>query len=361
MNVLTRLSEEPGFAYLKDAISREDVDYIAVKLAQEQWDYEQEGLTAPAAALIAIALTIATGGAGAGLAGLASTSVGGAMANAAFSSLVSQAGVMFINNKGDVGKTLKGLGKSSTVKQIAQATITAGVAQGIDNYLGKALTETQKVGNGAIHATVNNQLVRGIVQGAGGALTENLLYGTDFETALKNNLTAQLVDGISANIYSGTVKGLDSQTQSELINNLSHKLAAGLTGCISSKAKDKSCEAGAVGAVIGEMVGDWMTDDYEIEINGKKYLTFEKGSAEYNKILNTAKLTAGSIALLYDFDVDTAVGSAGQAVVNNGLKAVVQTIKIAGKLVKIAVKNGKVTIKDLKELLKKKVLILLMI
>lgn len=99
MNVLTRLSEESGFAYLKDAISREDVDYIAVKLAQEQWDYEQEGLTAPAAALIAIALTIATGGAGAGLAGLASTSVGGAMANAAFSSLVSQAGVMFINNK----------------------------------------------------------------------------------------------------------------------------------------------------------------------------------------------------------------------------------------------------------------------
>lgn len=321
VNVLTRLSEEPGFAYLKDAISREDVDYIAVKLAQEQWDYEQEGLTAAAAALIAIALTIATGagglvagGMGAGLTGATAGTVTATMANAAFSSLVSQAGVMFINNKGDIGKTLKNLGKSSTIKQMAQATITAGVAQGIDNYLGKALTETQKVGNGAVNAGVNDKLVRGIVQGAGGALTENLLYGTDFETALKNNLMAQLVDGVSAHVYSEHVKGLDTNA---FIDNISHKLAAGLTGCISAKAKDKSCEAGAVGAVIGEMVGDWMTNDYEIEINGKKYLTFEKGSAEYNKILNTAKLTAGSIALLYDFDVDTATQSAEHAVVNN--------------------------------------------
>lgn len=35
--------------------SIEDVDYIAVKLAQEQWDYKQERLTVAAAALIAIA------------------------------------------------------------------------------------------------------------------------------------------------------------------------------------------------------------------------------------------------------------------------------------------------------------------
>lgn len=327
VNVLTRLSEEPGFAYLKDAISREDVDYIAVKLAQEQWDYEQEGLTAAAAALIAIALTIATAGAGAAVTTAVSTQLGalgvgagvssvmGAMAGAAFQSLVSQAGVTLINNKGDMGKTLKDLGKSSTVKQIAQATITAGVAQGIDNYLDKALKATQEVGNGAVNAGVNDKLVRGIVQGAGGALTENLLYGTDFETALKNNLMAQLVDGVSAHVYSEHVKGLDTNA---FIDNISHKLAAGLTGCISAKAKDKSCEAGAVGAVIGEMVGDWMTNDYEVtQPDGRKVLVLS--DKDYNRILNTAKLTAGSIALLYDFDVDTATQSAGQVVKNNSV------------------------------------------
>lgn len=322
--LLTKLAQEDGFGYLHDIVSREDVDFTAVKLAKEQWNYKQEGLTPAAAALISIALTMATGPGGLTSSGLGATITGAtsntaaAMANTAFLSLVSQATVTLINNKGNLNQTLKDLGKSSVVKQLAQAVISAGITQNLDNYLNKALTQTQKVGNGAVSATVNDKLVRGIVQGAGGALTENLLYGTDLNTALKKNLTAQLVDGISASVYTHGVKPLDSATKSELINNLSHKLAAGLTGCLSNKAKDKSCEAGAVGAIIGEMVGDWMVnDDIQAKINAG---VIGPGTAEYNKIMNTAKLTAGSIALLYDFDVDTAVGSAGEAVRWNGLE-----------------------------------------
>lgn len=325
VNVLDRLSHEPGFNYLEGVIQRDDVDFTAVKLAQEQWDYKQEGLTPAAAALIAIAVTIATSGAGAaGVASLGVTTttatgsftVAGAMANAAFSSLVSQASITLINNKGNVGQTLKDLGHSSTVKQIAQATITAGVTQGLDNYLDKAFQSTKALENGAsVQASINEKIIRGVVQGTGNALTDSLLNGTDLETALKNNLTAQFVDGITSSIYSNGVKRLDDDT---LIANISHKLAAGLTGCLSSKAKDKSCEAGAVGAVIGEMVGDWMIDDdVQARINSGE---IQPGTEEYNRILNTAKLTAGAVALLYDFDVDTAVGSADQAIVNNALE-----------------------------------------
>ncbi|MFC0821251.1 DUF6973 domain-containing protein [Moraxella marmotae] len=64
---------------------------------------------------------------------------------------------------------------------------------------------------------------------------------------------------------------------------------------------------------------------------------------EYNKILNTAKLTAGSIALLYGFDVDTAVGSAGVAVENNSLKK--QTL-FAAKNPIIAAEIGSVAYGD---------------
>ncbi|MDO4895569.1 hypothetical protein [Moraxella sp.] len=118
------------------------------------------------------------------------------------------------------------------------------------------------------------------------------------------------MDGISASVYTHGVKPLDNATKSELINNLSHKLAAALTGCLFAKA------AGAVGAVVGEMVGDWMTNDYEvIQPDGKKALVLS--NKDYNKILNTAKLTAGAVALLYDFNVDVAVGSAEHAVKNN--------------------------------------------
>ncbi|STY87907.1 Possible hemagglutinin (DUF638) [Moraxella ovis] len=66
------------------------------------------------------------------------------------------------------------------------------------------------------------------------------------------------------------------------------------------------------------MVGDWL-------VTGELRQRFESGeikpgSDDYNKVLNTARLTAGSIALLYDFDVDTAANEAGEAVENNALK-----------------------------------------
>lgn len=48
-----------------------------------------------------------------------------------------------------------------------------------------------------------------------------------------------------------------------------------------------------------------------------------------------------------------AANVAAEAVENNSLRAVVQTVKIAGKLIQVVVKNGKVTIRDLKTILNK--------
>jgi filamentous hemagglutinin len=52
------------------------------------------------------------------------------MANAAFTSLAAQASITLINNKGDIGKTLRDLGRSSTVKNMI---VAAGVA-GVNSY-----------------------------------------------------------------------------------------------------------------------------------------------------------------------------------------------------------------------------------
>ena len=65
------------------------------------------------------------------------------------------------------------------------------------------------------------------------------------------------------------------------------------------------------------MVGDWL-------VTGELRQRFESGeikpgSDDYNKVLNTTRLTAGAIALLYDFDVDTAANEALVAVQNNAL------------------------------------------
>lgn len=95
------------------------------------------------------------------------------------------------------------------------------------------------------------------------------------------------------------------------------------------------------------MVGDWLvTEKLKQSIESGE---IKLGSDEYNKLLNTVKITAGAIALLYDFDVDTAVNEALVAVENNGLKAVVSSLKIGNKLRNIYKKNNRLTWVDARQ------------
>jgi filamentous hemagglutinin len=64
---------QPGMGYLNELTTRTDVNWQPVKLAHDQWDFKQEGLTPAGAALLSVAVAWATGG----------------MANAAFTSLAS--------------------------------------------------------------------------------------------------------------------------------------------------------------------------------------------------------------------------------------------------------------------------------
>lgn len=66
------------------------------------------------------------------------------------------------------------------------------------------------------------------------------------------------------------------------------------------------------------MVGDWL-------VTGELRQRFESdeikpGSDDYNKVLNTAHLTAGAITLLYDFDVDVAAGMRRMLVLKNHIQ-----------------------------------------
>jgi hypothetical protein len=133
------LSQQPGMGYLNDLAARKDVNWQPVKLAYESWNYQQEGLTPAGAALIGFAVAMSTGGAGANLFG-ANGVLSQAAANAAFSSLAAQASIMLINNKGDIGKTLKDMANSQTVKNTIIAAGVAGVTSYTDAW-GTTLTD----------------------------------------------------------------------------------------------------------------------------------------------------------------------------------------------------------------------------
>jgi hypothetical protein len=153
------LSSQPGLAYINDLAKRNDINWNQVSLVHDQWSYSQQGLTPAGAALLTIAVMVATGGVGAELAGTASTATtagvatttttmagttlattvgttttftaAGAAMNAGFSALAAQASVSLANNGGDISKTLKDLGSSSTVKNTLVAMATAGVGTSV--------------------------------------------------------------------------------------------------------------------------------------------------------------------------------------------------------------------------------------
>jgi len=160
---IAALSAQPGMGYLNDLTARNDVNWQPVTLAHESWDHTKEGLTPAGAALLSVAVAWATAGTGAGLVGgtVTSTSAAGvtttvtttagAMANAAFTSLANQAAITLVNNKGDIGKTLRDLGRSSTFK----ATLSAGFVQQVAQSAGvKAVAGVLLLG-GELGDTVN--------------------------------------------------------------------------------------------------------------------------------------------------------------------------------------------------------------
>ncbi|WP_310611364.1 DUF637 domain-containing protein [Limnohabitans sp.] len=174
------LSTQPGMGYLNDLAARKDVNWQPVKLAYDSWNYQQSGLTPAGAALVAVAVAWATGGTGAGLVGAADGTMSAAMANAAFSSLAAQASITLINNKGDVGKTLKELGSSQTVK----ATLTAMLTAGVLDKLGATATMKDLSGQTGF----SEKLTYNLINATGRALTNTAINGGNLEDALKQAL-----------------------------------------------------------------------------------------------------------------------------------------------------------------------------
>ncbi len=128
-DTVAALAQQPQTAWIAQVAQRDDVTWKRVQEIHDAWDYKSQGLSGPASVVIAIA--IATQGAGAGLLGAAMgggalTGAGGAMASAAFTSIVAQASLSLINNQGNLGAALKDLGSSSALKSLAVSVASAG-------------------------------------------------------------------------------------------------------------------------------------------------------------------------------------------------------------------------------------------
>ncbi len=367
---ILKLANQPGNTYLKDLVNRNDVDWQQVLLTQKDWDYKSQGLTGAGAALIVIIVTIATMGTGTaaaagaaggtaasgttvglgasmlGTAGVTTTAAGaivpstlGVMANAAVTSLAAQASVGLINNGGDIGKTLKEMGSKDSIKNLAASVVTAGLLSQVGTALNLKPDST----------LLSDRLVNNFTTSVGSTLVQTAINGGNLGDNLQVALLAGLAGALQGELASQIGTSLD-KVDPNIFEYTIHKIAHAAVGCAAAAATKSSCEAGAIGAGVGEIVAGLMPEP----ANGIEYTDAEK-----LKIRNIGKLVSGTVAAYTGYDVNTAANSADTAIQNNSLvrlatttgKLLVKAAEIYGDIKKAnkGIVDSKVFVQKLKD------------
>ncbi|MDP7923454.1 two-partner secretion domain-containing protein [Acinetobacter baumannii] len=309
-SALDTLVNQQGTTYLKDLVLRNDVDWQAVKLAQQQWDYKSQGLTPAAAAIIVIIITVATYGYGAQGAGAAlfqtSSATSSAMANAAVASMASQAAISLANNGGDPLKALKSLGSSEYIKSLAVSVLSAGALSAVGGTAMMQNLEKLKQSGDLVQKNVGNT-AQALVNSTIGAGINTAVSGNSLSENLENYLASGAMTALQGTMAQ-YIKPLESQGFS--IEYVLHKIAHAAAGCGAAAATKQSCEAGAIGAGVSEVAAEYLRKPRVFE-------SVDDALAYKNQIVEVSKGIAGAVAIVTGYDSNTAMASADNALKNN--------------------------------------------
>lgn len=275
---LDTLAAQPGMAWVEQVRAMPGVKMEAVQEAYEQWNYSQQSLSPIASSIIAIALAVATGGAGAAALGAAQGTATAAMANAAFSTLVSQATISTINNGGNLGAVLKELGSSASVKQLATSVATAGALQGLDKAMGWASAAPAASSAASQPAASNlfswdtfNRVTSHSVVTAGINTTIN---GSHFADAFK----ASLLSNIQGEVGKATAnwigdQGIKFDAANSPLAEAGKIAAHGVTSGAIAEITGGKFAAGAAGGAMSELASNWSlgafggNEEYQVALN----------------------------------------------------------------------------------------------
>ncbi|MCK6394605.1 MAG: DUF637 domain-containing protein [Zoogloea sp.] len=303
---LEKQAAQPGQAWMLQLADRPDVDWKAVALAHDKWDYQQEGLTAEAALMIAIAVSIVTAGSGAALASFAT---GTTVATSATSAIILQAGIValttqatvtLINNKGNLGKTLSDLGRDETIRNVATAMLTAGAL----NALAGSISVPNADGNLVTLAEISGksdlvaQIGKNVINNTASAVIDTAINGGDLGDKLGRAITTGVIDaaGASAANSVGDLTGFS--------NRMGHLVV----GCAMGAAKGGDCGSGAIGGLAGELAAEWYGGDRE-----------PVSATQASKTVDVARLFGALAVTLVGGDAQVGATAAGNAAQNNFL------------------------------------------
>jgi hypothetical protein len=335
INALITQGNGVGLDYLNALAANPNVQWDKVALANEHWNYNQQGLTGAGAALLTMVVTYFTMGMGTAAVGTTAAAEGAAVGattttlagttlatttaagvttytaagiaiNAGFAALASQAAVGMVNNGGDIGKTLNQLGSSDSIKNILTSMVTAGALDKLNSAMGWQDISPKT-------ADFASNFGKNIANNLASASINSALTGASLEDGVKGALLNAVVSTSMA--FGAKAIGLmtiPDANGNATLNPAGQALAHALLGCVSGAAtagNSGGCTPGAAGAVVGELAAQWYDP------------TGDKTDAEILDFVKVVSATAG--ALTGDGStqsVNTAVATGVNAVQNNYLE-----------------------------------------
>jgi len=266
------LSQQPGLEWMAQVRDRDDAVWQAVQEAHKEWDYKAEGLSGAASAVIAIAIAIATYGAGAALVGAAQGTIQAAVANAALTTLATQASLSLINNKGNLGAAFKDLASKETLKALATSMVVAGLTTGLVDAINAGLPDGQAIASSAKTATLTQKIAYQSIQASVKTLADATINGQDLGDALKANLMSAAVNVASSVAFKAIGDFAGSKGVEIPDGDIRKVIMHAAAGCAIGQLTSKNCMAGAIGAGLQELAGDVFKDlagDKKVELRVK--------------------------------------------------------------------------------------------
>jgi hypothetical protein len=212
-------------------------------------------------------------------------------------------------NKGDLGKTLNDLGSSQNVKSLATAMLTAGVMKGLSST--DFMQGLNDGAGGPLSASsLASRLELNLTNASVNTAINSAVYGTSFTDALGNNLKNAGIDTLAAVAANGI--GQSYKGDGGLLNGqpVLHDLAHAVLGCASASAKGQDCGSGALGGAVGEATAGLFGGTTD----GSQLTPEQQG-----KVIFLTQLATAGAAIATGSNLNTALGTSQNAVVNNYL------------------------------------------
>ena len=330
---LDQLTQNPELEWMNQLRDEPNVDWQGVDAAFNEWDYQTQGLTQAGAALLSLAVTLATGGVVGDLSSMIANGMGitnsavQTAINAGLQTLTNQAAVAFVNNQGDLAATLEQLGSDASLQAVLSSMLTAGLTTqftemtGLGADLPKDAPLTQRI---------TQDIQQGIVESTVEAGVTSAVYGEDFGdafvTSLRSKAAETLGEHVAGEIGSAVEDG-DMDTAGQMI-------AHAALGCAMGSIASDDCASGATGAVIGETVGLLYAEKIKEWAQDAKNGTLDKEEvfSQLKKMkkdgVDMAKLASGFAVALGGGDVNLAAMTGGNAAENNSFNLILEAVAI---------------------------------